>query len=551
MRSNQIKIGANRAPNRCLLYATGVNPKDLKKPFIGIVSSFTDLIPGHMGMRSLERKIEQGVAAGGGLPFLFSVPGICDGIAMGHKGMHYSLPSRELIADMIESITQAHYLDGLVLLTNCDKITPGMLMAAARLDIPAIAVTAGPMIAGHIGEKRLDLVRDAFEAVGLYQAKKISSQELENLEINACPGEGACQGLYTANSMACLTEALGMSLSGCGTALAGSSKKLRLAYKSGEQIVKLVKLGITTRKIINKQSLKNAITIDMALGGSTNTILHLTAIGHEADIKIDLENFDQISRQTPQLLSLRPAGQYMMEDFEYSGGMPALLKIMSKKLNDCQTVNLIKIKTLVKNAVHYNTKVIHSLNNPYQKSGGIAILKGNLAPEGAVVKMAGMINKIDKFVGKAKVYNNEDEAIKAFMLKKITKGNVVVVRYEGPKGGPGMRESLSLSAAIAGAGMGEGIALITDGRFSGGTRNLSIGHVTPEAANKGPIAVLKDDDVITINLSKRTIEVNLSAKQLNNRLKKLPEFKIKTESSWLRRYAKLVSSASKGAILEN
>lgn len=550
MRSNQVKKGLTRAPNRSLLYATGVAKKNLKKPFVGLVSSFTDLIPGHIGMRALERKIEQGVASGGGVPFLFSVPGICDGIAMGHEGMHYSLPSRELIADMIESITQAHQLDGLVLLTNCDKITPGMLMVAARLDIPAIVLTAGPMIAGHFADKRLSLVRDTFEAVGLCQAGKITKKHLECLEINACPGQGACQGLYTANTMACLTETIGMSLSGCATALSGSAKKLRLAFETGEQIIQLIKLGITVRQIINKKSLANAVKVDMAMGGSTNTTLHLPAIAHEAGIDLDLATFDKISRQTPQLLSMRPGGEYMMEDLEYAGGLPALLKVLSSKLHNCQTVNLVKIKQLVKDAVCHNNDVVRNLNNPYQKTGGIAVLKGNLPPEGAVLKLAGMGRKIKKFVGKAKVYDGEEAAMKAFFEGKIEKGDVVVVRYEGPKGGPGMRESLSLTAAIAGAGLGEGIALITDGRFSGGTRNLSIGHVSPEAASRGPIAALKNGDQITIDLKKRRIDVNLSPKEIEERLKKLSKFKIKTKSPWLKRYANQVSSAAKGAILK-
>jgi dihydroxy-acid dehydratase len=550
MRSDKTKKGITRAPNRCLLYATGITKKNMKKPFVGIVSGFTDLIPGHIGMRALERKIEQGVCAGGAQPFLFSVPGICDGIAMGHEGMYFSLPSRELIADMIESITQAHQLDGLVLLTNCDKITPGMLMAAARLNIPAIAVTAGPMLTGRRGEKKLTLVRDTFEAVGLYQAGKLSKEKLADLEIKACPGEGSCQGLYTANTMACLTEAMGMSLSGCASALAGSAKKQRIAFQSGEQIVQLIKQKQTSRKIINKKSLENAVRVDVAMGGSTNTTLHLPALAHEAGVDLDLELFDKFSRQTPQLISMRPGGQYMMEDLEYAGGIPALLKALLPKLNNNQTVNLVKIKKLVKNAVCYNKDIIKTLTKPVQKKGGLAVLKGNIAPEGSILKIAGLAGQIKKFVGKAKVYDSEEAAMKAFMKNEIKKNNVVVIRYEGPKGGPGMRESLSLTAAIAGAGLGGGIALISDGRFSGGTRNLSIGHVSPEAANKGPLAALKNGDQISIDLVKREINVNLSQKQIQKRLTKIPKHKLKTKSSWLKRYARLVSSAAKGAILE-
>ncbi|MHC5033527.1 MAG: dihydroxy-acid dehydratase domain-containing protein, partial [Planctomycetota bacterium] len=379
MRSDQVKKGIERMPNRALLYASGVTPEQMSKPFIGVCSSFTDLIPGHIGMRSLERKIEWGVAAGGGVPFLFGVPGICDGIAMGHSGMHYSLPSRELIADIIESITEAHRLDGLILLTNCDKITPGMLMAACRLDIPAVAVTAGPMLSGHYEGRRLALVRDTFEAVGLCQAGKLSESEAVKLEMEACPGEGACQGLYTANTMACLTEAMGMSLPGTATALAGSARKQRIAEKAGERVVELVRQGTTTRQIVTRQSLENAIRVDMALGGSTNTALHIPAIAHAAEVDVTLEDFDRLSRETPQLTSLRPGGDLMMEDLEWAGGIPGVMKSLAPLLHtECTNVAGLTVSDVIESAVISDSQVIHSLDDPIAEAGAVAVLRGTL-----------------------------------------------------------------------------------------------------------------------------------------------------------------------------
>ena len=551
MRSDQIKQGIERMPNRALLYATGVTSTQMLKPFIGVCSSFTDLIPGHIGMRALERKIEWGVCAGGGAPFIFGVPGICDGIAMGHAGMHYSLPSRELIADIIESIVQAHQLDGLVLLTNCDKITPGMLMAACRLDIPAIVVTAGPMRSGHYQGRKLALVRNTFEAVGLCQAGRMSESEAMNMEIEACPCEGSCQGLYTANTMACLTEAMGMSLTGTATALAGSSKKMRLAQMAGERIVALVREGITTRQIVTQESLENAIRMDMALGGSTNTTLHIPAIAHAAEVDITIADFDRLSRVTPQLTHLEPATETVMEDLEFAGGIPAVLKNPEPLLNKgCPTVSGRTIADIVSATPAGDENVIRPLNNPFSREGGIAVLKGSLAPEGAVVKQGAIAPTMFQFTGTARVFENEDTAMACLREGKVVPKDILIIRYEGPKGGPGMRESLALTAAVAGCGLGDKIAIVTDGRFSGGTRNLSIGHVSPEAAEGGPIALVKDGDQILIDLPARKLDLLVDATELQKRraawIKPAPKF----TRGWLARYARVVTSAARGAILE-
>jgi dihydroxy-acid dehydratase len=556
MRSDQVKRGLERMPNRALLYATGITPGQMGKPFIGVCSSFTDLVPGHIGMRALERRIEQGVAAGGGVPFLFSVPGICDGIAMGHSGMHYSLPSRELIADLIESIVQAHQLDGLVLLTNCDKITPGMLMAACRLDIPSIAVTAGPMLSGRHRGRRLSLVRDTFEAVGMCQAGRLGEEEALALEIEACPGEGSCQGLYTANTMACLTEAMGMSLPGTGTGLAGTAKKARLAHAAGERVVELVRQGITSRQIVTKESLENAIRVDMALGGSTNTTLHIPAIAHAAEVDVTLDDFDRLSRETPQLTSLRPGGDLMMEDLEWAGGIPAVLKNLLSLLNeDCLTVDGRTTGEIVQETPTGDPSVIHTIEDPIGKEGGIAVLKGSLAPDGAVVKQgavsADMMPTLGSaFTGTARVFDSEDAAMAYLREGKVVEKDVLIVRYEGPKGGPGMRESLALTAAVAGCGLGDKIAIVTDGRFSGGTRNLSIGHVSPEAAEGGPIALVQNGDRIRVDLPARTVDLLVDEAELAKRRAawKRPEQKFKR--GWLARYAQLVTSAAHGAVLK-
>ena len=549
MRSNIIKEGIERVPHRALLYAGGMTRASLSKPFIGVVSSFTDIIPGHSSMRELERFVEKGVHSGGGYPFIFSVPGICDGIAMGHHGMHYSLPSRELIADMIEVITEAHALDGLVLITNCDKITPGMLMASARLDIPAIVLTAGPMLAGRIGQKRLSLVRDTFEAVGRYRLGEVSQEELSQLELEACPGPGSCQGLYTANTMSCLTEALGMSLVGCGTSLAVSAKKKRIAFESGEQIVRLIKEDFTPRKILTLAAFENAIRLDMALGGSTNTILHLMAIAHEAKVGLDLELFDEISTTTPHLVNLRPGGEYFMEDLEYAGGVPAVLNRLKDHLKDSLTISGTPLNTIAQSSQVLDPGVIRPLEEPFHPQGGIAILRGNLAPAGAVIKQSAVAEGARLFQGKARVFESEEDTMKAIMAGEIKPGQVVVVRYEGPKGGPGMREMLGPTAALMGMGLGETVALITDGRFSGGTRGPCVGHISPEAMEGGPIALLHNGDEIEIDLERKVIQHFLADGELEARQKAWTPPPIKIQKGYLARYAKQVTSASTGAIL--
>ena len=550
MRSKTIKEGIERAPNRALLYATGICKNEMKKPFIGVATSFTDIIPGHIGMRDLERFIEKGVHAGGGYPFLFGIPGICDGIAMGHLGMHYSLPSRELIADMVESVTQAHQLDGLVLLTNCDKITPGMLMAAARLNIPAIVVTAGPMLAGHLHGKRLSLVNDTFEAVGKYKKGLINRTELENLEMCACPGVGSCQGMYTANTMACVTEALGMSLPRCATALAVSADKRRIAFESGQRIVELIKKNITSRKILTRTAFENAIMTDLALGGSTNTVLHIPAIAYDAGVELPLDTFDILSKKTPHLANMLPGGQHYLEDLDWAGGIPALMKRLKNIMHNNMTVSGRKIYDIADSAEIVDEDVIRPLNKPYHKEGGIAILRGNLAPDGAVVKQSAVTQNMMKFEGTARVFDSEEAGMKAILDGKIKAGDVVVIRYEGPKGGPGMREMLSPTSAIAGMGLSESVALITDGRFSGGTRGPCIGHISPEAMEGGVIAILKDGDRIKIDIPKRKIDVLLSDAEIKERLAKWKPIKPKITKGYLARYARMVSSAGSGAVMK-
>ncbi|MFZ3071635.1 MAG: dihydroxy-acid dehydratase, partial [Thermodesulfobacteriota bacterium] len=459
MRSDRIKKGLERVPNRALLYATGMPKSAMAKPFIGIATSFTDLIPGHIGMRDLERFIEKGVHSGGGYPLIFGLPGICDGIAMGHKGMHYSLPSRELIADMVESVSEAHALDGLVLLTNCDKITPGMLMAAARLDIPSIIVTAGPMMTGRYKGQRLSFIRNTFEAMGRFKKGEITKKDLMECEIGACPGAGSCQGLYTANTMNCLTEVMGMSLPYCGTAPAVASEKRRIAFDSGERIVELIKKNITPRKILTRAAFENAITVDLALGGSSNTVLHVLAVAHEAGVKLSLETFDKLSRTTPHISSLEPVGNFYMEDLHWAGGIPAVMARLKDKIKDNPTVSGMRVKEIISSVKYIDDEVIRPLEKAHHKEGGIAVLKGNLAPLGAVVKQSGVSEKMMRFTGRARVFDSEESCMKAITGNKIKKGDVVVVRYEGPKGGPGMREMLAPTAMIVGMGLGESVAL--------------------------------------------------------------------------------------------
>ena len=549
MNSDRIKKGIERAPHRALLHATGLPKSEMNKPFIGVATSFTDLIPGHVGMRDLERYIEKGVHTGSGYPFFFGIPGICDGIAMGHRGMHYSLPSRELIADMVETVAQAHALDGLVLLTNCDKITPGMLMAAARLDIPTIVVTAGPMHSGNLRGKRLSLVNDTFEAVGACKAGKITREELSELEICACPGAGSCQGMYTANSIACVTEAIGMSLPGTATALAVSADKRRLAFAAGERIPELVRKNVTPRKIMTRTAFDNAIAVDLALGGSTNTVLHIPAIAHAAGVDLPLETFDRLAKKTPHICDMLPGGAHYLEDLDYAGGIGAVMKRLGKIIKPAMTVSGMKTTEITAHAEIMDEDVIRPLKRAHHKEGGIAILRGNLAPDGAVVKQSAVSKKMMKFTGKAKCFNSEERAMSAIMGGKVKSGDVVVVRYEGPKGGPGMREMLSPTAAIAGMGLSDSVALLTDGRFSGGTRGPCIGHISPEAMEGGLIALIKNGDAISIDIAKRKIELKVTSKEIEARRKKWkkPEPKIKT--GWLARYAEHVSSAGSGAVM--
>ncbi|WP_456436284.1 dihydroxy-acid dehydratase [Thermovibrio ammonificans] len=539
-----------KLPARALMMATGLQRKDIDKPLIGIISSWTDLVPGHADMFSLERFIERGVAAAGGTPFIVRVPAICDGIAMGHEGMRFSLPLRELIADAIEDVVNAHQLDGIVLLTACDKITPGMLMGAARVNVPAIVVTAGPMLAGRRGKERLDLVTHTFEAIGRYKAGEITLEELLELEGAACPSSGSCQGMFTANTMACLTEALGMSLPYCGTSPAPLAEKKRIAEASGEKIVELVKKNIRPRDILTPQAFRNAIRVDLALGGSTNTVLHLPAIAHEAGVPFEIKLFDQLSRETPKICSMRPGGKYLMEDLHYAGGIPGVMKRLYDKLESNPTVLGTDIKEIAAAAKIWDDDVIRPTDNPYSPEGGIAILYGNLAPEGAVIKQGAVSEKMKVFTGTARVFDSEEEAMKAVMNGQIKAGDIIVIRYEGPKGGPGMREMLAVTAAVMGMGLGESVALITDGRFSGGTHGPCIGHISPEAAEGGPIGVVQDGDKIHINVPERRLELLISEEELQNRLKNFKPKQKEIKSKFLRKYAKLVTSASKGAVQE-
>jgi dihydroxy-acid dehydratase len=548
-RSNAITQGFERTPHRALLKGSGVPQEEMGKPFIGIASSFTDLIPGHTGMRDLERFIEKGVHTGGGYSFIFGIPGVCDGIAMGHRGMHYSLPTRELIADMVESVAEAHRLDGLVLLTNCDKITPGMLMAAARLDIPCLVVTAGPMMTGAGREgRKFSFVTDTFEAMAQYKAGVIDEQELMMCEDKACPTAGSCQGLFTANTMAILTETLGMSLVRCGTSLAVSSMKRRIAFASGERIVSLVREQITPRQIMTRSAFENAIRVDLALGGSSNTVLHLLSIAHEAGVDLPLEDFDRLGRETPQLASMNPGGKHFMEDLDAAGGVPGVLYQLRDHINDNPTLTGPTVKEIAASVESVDDAVIQSVDKPVRAEGGLAILSGNLAPLGSVVKQSGVSEQMMTFEGAARCFESEEAAMEALMGGRVVAGDVVVIRYEGPKGGPGMREMLAPTATLMGLGLGDSVALITDGRFSGGTRGPCIGHISPEAAEGGPIALVEDGDKIRLDIPNRRLDLLVDDQELAKRRSawQAPEAKIKT--GWLARYAKVVTSANTGAI---
>jgi dihydroxy-acid dehydratase len=518
LRSDHIKTGIEKAPHRALLKSLGLQDDDMTKPLIGVANSYTNLVPGHIHLRTLGESVKEGVLAAGGTPFEFNTIAVCDGIAMGHQGMRYSLPSREIVADSVEIMIQAHSLDGLVMITNCDKITPGMLMAAARIDVPAIMVTGGPMAAGrHQGRK---ISYSAMpEALGQVAAGKMTEGELLELEANACPGCGSCSGMFTANTMACMAEVLGLSLPYCATSLANTAFKQRVARATGKQIVKLVQDDLKSSHILTKEAFENAISVDMALGGSTNTTLHLPAIAKEAGVSLPLSAFDEIGRKVPHLCSMIPSGTYALEDLDVAGGVPAVMNELKGLLHlELPTVSGKTVGANIKDAKVLDRSVIRPLTDPVHKEGGIAILTGNLAPKGSVIKTAGVAPSMLKHTGPAKVYDSEKEALTAIRGKEIRPGDVVVIRYEGPRGGPGMPEMLFPTATIAGMGLSESVALITDGRFSGATRGGSIGHVAPEAFDGGPIAVINNGDTITIDISNRTLKVELSDKELNERL---------------------------------
>jgi len=550
LRSDAVKVGIERAPHRALLKALGLADSDLAKPFIGVVNSYTNVVPGHAHLKQVAEAVKAGVISAGGVPFEFNTIGICDGIAMGHSGMRYSLPSRELIADSVEVMVQAHRFDGIVLVTNCDKITPGMLMAAARLNIPAIMVTGGPMLSGVYKGKKVG-TDSMFEAIGKVAAGKMSEEELKCIEDAACPTCGSCNGMFTANTMACVTEALGMSLPGCATPVAVSAERLRIAKATGERVVGLVKEDLKPKDILSSDSFENAIMVDMALGGSTNTVLHVTAIANEAEVDLPLSLFDKLSKRVSHLCSMIPSGPYDMQDLDEAGGIPAVMKQLSGALHlNALTVTGKTVKENIASAVVLNPEVIRPLDNPVHKEGGIAVLKGNLAPDGAIVKAAGISANMMVHQGPAKTFDSEETAMKAILNKKIKEGDVVVIRYEGPKGGPGMREMLSPTATIAGMGLSESVALITDGRFSGATRGPCIGHVSPEAAVGGPIGLLKDGDIIEIDVPKRKLNVKLSNEELAKRAKSWTAKEPNVKKGYLVRYSQLVQPAHMGSVLE-
>ncbi len=572
MRSDSIKKGIARTPHRGLLMATGVSRKNMDVPFIGIASSFSDLVPGHIGMRDLERQIEKGIHSSGGQAFIFGVPAICDGIAMGHSGMRYSLPSRDLIADCVETVAAAHQLDGLVLLSNCDKITPGMLIAAIRLNIPTIIVTAGPMLEGHWrGEDKLTMISGSFEAIGRYRNGEISEACLRCLEEESCPSAGSCQGMYTANTMACLTEVMGMSLPYCASASAVSSRKRRIAFESGMRVVELVRENVLPSEIITKESLTNAIVTSLAVGGSTNTFLHILAIANAGGIDVTIDDFDRLSREVHQIVKINPSSKLTMTDFHNAGGVPAVLKSLCYKksskggntslarevsrsnggfnfLYDTQTVSGLTIQQIAE-AAWADESVIP----PYEKStytqAGLAVLYGNLAKDGCVIKTSGVAPECYEFEGTAKTFDCEEDAMKALEGDEINVGDVLVIRYEGPKGGPGMREMLAPTSLLVGKGLGTKCALITDGRFSGGTRGLCIGHVCPEAANGGVIALVENGDKIKININTRSVELCVPEDELQARRRVLKPFEPKVKSGYLAKYANNVKDASHGAIV--
>ncbi len=551
MRSDNIKKGYLKAPHRSLLKAVGLTNEEIERPIIGIANSGNEIIPGHIHLDKITEAVKAGIRMAGGTPVEFRVIGVCDGIAMGHIGMKYSLVSRDIIADSIEIMCEAHQFDGIVMVASCDKIVPGMLMALLRINIPGLLVSGGPMLCGILPDgKEIDLI-SVFEGIGKFLNKEITEEQLKLIEDRACPGAGSCAGMFTANSMNCLSEALGLSLPGNGTIPAVDSRRIRLAKYAGMKVVNLVKNDIKPKDIVKYESFKNAIAVDMAIGASTNTVLHLPAIANEAGIKIDLEIFDLISKETPNICKLSPASNQHIQDLDRAGGIPAVMKELSKKGlidENCLTVSGEKIGDIIKKAEIFDRNVIKDIENPYMKEGGIAILKGSLAPDGCVVKQSAVKENMMRFTGKAYVFNCEEDAMNAVIEGKIKEG-VIVIRYEGPKGGPGMREMLSITSVISGKGLDEKIALITDGRFSGGTRGPCIGHVSPEAAEGGPIAYVKEGDIIEIDIPNRRIELKVDKEEMEKRKKEVKILE-KDLKGVLKKYSKLVKSANTGGILE-
>ena len=547
MRSDITKVGVERAPHMALFKATGLTDEEIKRPFVGVVNSWNEFIPGHIHLDRIGQAVKAGIRTAGGVPFEFQTIGVCDGIAMGHAGMRYSLPSRELIEDSIEIMVQAHQLDGLVMIPSCDKIAPGHLMAAGRLDLPTVVVTGGPMLPGYACDRDLDLIN-------VFEGWQSGGESLAVLEEMACPGAGSCAGLFTANTMACLTEALGLSLPGCATTHAVDSRKIRIAKRSGSKVMEMIESGLTARHIVTDKAIENAIRVDMAIGGSTNTVLHMPAIASEFGLNLDLEMFDEMSRETPHLVNLRPGGPHHMIDLDRAGGIPAILSRLKSKLNlDAMTVTG---RTLGQEIADFhpinpeaNAKVIATLDSPVHPEGGIAILWGSLAPEGAVVKQTAVSASMLRHTGPAVIYDSEEESMKGIVNGQVKAGDVVIIRYEGPKGGPGMRETLAPTSAIAGAGLSESVALITDGRFSGGTRGPCIGHVSPEAAVGGPIALVRTGDKISIDIPGRKVELLVDPAELKERQKSWKPPKPKFTGGVLARYMNSVTSASKGGVL--
>lgn len=552
MLSDNIKRGVERAPNRSLMYALGLTEEEMARPIIGVVSSYNEIVPGHMDLDKLADAVKAGVRAAGGTPILFPAIAVCDGIAMGHVGMKYSLVTRDLIADSTEAMAIAHQFDGLVMIPNCDKNVPGLLMAAARVNVPTIFVSGGPMLAGHLKDGRRTCLSHMFEAVGAYHAGTLDEDGVEDYTENACPSCGSCSGMYTANSMNCLTEAIGMALPGNGTVPAPYSARLRLAKKAGMQIMELVKRDLRPRDIMTQAAFRNAETVDMALGCSTNTMLHLPAIAHEAGVSIDLDESNAISARTPNLCHLAPAGDTFMEDLDRAGGVMAVMRELDKAGLLDTSLMTVTGRTVAENiarADNLDPEIIRPIGNPYSPNGGIAVLKGNLAPDGCVVKQSAVAPEMMVHEGPARVFDSEDEAIAAIYARKINPGDVVVIRYEGPKGGPGMREMLNPTSAIVGMGLGGSVALITDGRFSGATRGAAIGHVSPEAAAGGNIALVQEGDRIAIDIPGCKVELKVSDEELAARRAAWTCPPPKVTTGYLARYARLVSSADKGAIL--